>query len=484
MIHVTENKTLNIKQYHVENSIKLLTNSIVIDNNITNQLKNTCNLIMTTDGLFNTNIFQLEVKNTFKNLYDNNIHDKYLLSLTIVDKRKNKNNEYILLNKILCFSFIIKIMSAENDEINDINIEKNISIFLNENFTFNNSCPHFILFITEIPNITNCFGQYKLFSKNNVALIYQYIPNFNIISNNKTYQINNLSLLIDHYYNNKNVDKIFMNNILYNIMFQIIFSLCGLSKYNINHNDFRTENILIHCGYLNSEKNIDNYKIISNNIEYNFYVPNFDFKIKIIDFGLSSSDSNKNLLNNSVKNFTLVNSAGIYPAFSNIYDIHNIINEILIKLNATFSDLNIFKLLNRIVDKKYIGTHKQNNLINSHWRLGFPFTIKNFIELINQNKLPKNKYSYILQDIILSYDENNDLIITDELKTTLIKYILLESDEKKLDISIINGIIDPLDNNENKILSPIKAIHLFTDYLQLKSDDIIQNTYTINFDSI
>jgi hypothetical protein len=485
MINITENKILKITQSHIDSSIKLLTDSIVINGNITNQLKNICNLVMTSDGLSNSNIFQLEIKNTFKNVYDNGIHNTHSLNLTVIDKRKNRNNEYILLNKLLCFSFVIKIMSAEDDEINDINVEKNISIFLNDNFTFNNSCPHFVLFITEIPNIKNSFCQYKLCSKNNIGLIYQYIPHFDIVNNDKIYKINNLSLLIDHYCKNKNVNRTCMDNILHNIVFQIIFSLCGLAKYKINHYDFRTENILIHRGYLNGQTNVvDNYKLIVNGLEYNFYIPNLDFKIKIIDFGLSSSSMCEEFINSSVKKFSLVNSAGIYPAFSDIYDIHNVINEILIKLSAEFSDLNIFKLLNKIINKKYIGTHGQNNLINSHWRLGFPFTIKNFIKLINENKLPKNEYSDILQDIILSYDENNKLIVTDDLKSALIKYILFESNEKKLDISIINGINDPFDNNQNMILTPIRAIQLFTSYMTLKNDNIIQNTYVINLDTI
>lgn len=188
--------------------------------------------------------------------------------------------------------------------------------------------------------------------------------------------------------------------------------------------------------------------------------------------------------NTSVKMFTLINSAGIYPFFSDIYDIHNIVNELLIKLEYNLSDLNICKLLHKIVNKKYIGTNKQNNLINSHWRLGFPSTIKNFIKQLEENKLPKNEYSNILQDIILSYDSNNKLIVTDELKNALINYILLESKEKKLDISIINGISDPFDNNQNMILKPFEAIKLFTNYMELKDDDIIQNTYIINLDTI
>ena len=128
--------------------------------------------------------------------------------------------------------------------------------------------------------------------------------------------------------------------------------------------------------------------------------------------------------------------------------------------------------MEKIINTKYIGTNKNNIYINEYWRLGFPLTIKYLIEKTN---------IAILKNIKLTYDENNKLIITDELRENLIKHLLEISREKNLSKAIINNIIDPLDNNINMILSPIEAIKLFTNYQTKPSSDInIIDSYAID----
>lgn len=489
------NKILNINLDTINDCIDYLDKNQIINEINNEQLKNICRMSLLSDGIYYNDVFLKSIYSAFKELYDNNIHTKYNLKLSILDSRqeKDKNNEFVFVNKILCFFFVIKIISNERNGIESNNVERNISIFINNNLTFTNTCPHFVLYITEIKNIKNVFCQYTIKTKNNSALIYHNIDPWILNIANKRYKITDLTSLINTYCKNYHImDKKYISDMLYNIYFQIVYSLCALSKYKINHNDLRSANILLQNGYEYGEygRAVDHYKIIRNNEILDFYVPNYGFKVKIIDFGLSSAENkvlncsnnklneqNFNLHNPNSKYFDLLNCAGIYNIYSDIYDLHCIINEPYTKLKIYFEDLEICKIMETIVNKKYLGTDKSNNYLTEYWRFGFPFTINYYLNKINSNTTKTNTiFEKILNDTILSYDSNNKLIVDDTLKHNLINYILEVSGEKMLAESIINNIIDPLDNNPDAILSPIKAIKLFEKYM----DPITETTKIIN----
>lgn len=498
MQEITCNNILDVNTNIINNYKKLFDKENILNESHNNKLKDICEMTLSNSGKHYDSNFQMQLNIVFKELYDSQILEKYIFDVSIIDAQNSKNNEFILLNKLFCFYFVIKIMSNEiNGKYNNI-LEKNISIFINNNITFNNTCPHFILYITEIENINNEFylelkdhnqdgvvrEKIRFKTRSNIGLIYHNISPWYVTNFNKSYKITNLKSLLEYFCTNiHSLNYNHVVSILYNILFQIVYSICTLSKYNINHNDLRTENILLQNGYDYKSNDVDQYTITINHIKsnkdketINFYVPNYGFKIKIIDFGLSSSDTINNLQNPCSELFELTDDAGIYNIFSEIYDLHCIINEIYIELYGIFKHSYICDFMEQIVKKKYIGINKNNKYINEYWRLGFPFTIKNFIEKSNDP---------LLNSIQLNYNQNNILVVDNELKNNLIQYICDKSGLNKSEIpkSIMNNIIDPLDNNERMILKPIEAIKLFNKYdehnNQNKSFNII-DSYHLN----
>ena len=495
---IVQNKILNVNNEIIDECMKYLSKNEIINEDNNEKLKNICQMSLTNDGVYYKHNFLELIQNTFKQLYDSDIHIKYNLNLHQIDprKEKDKNNEFVFINKILCFFFVIKIISSERNGLESNCVERNISIFINNNLTLTNICPHFALFITEIKNIRNVFCRYIFQTKYNSGLVYHNIDPWILTISNKKYKISDLSSLINTYCKNYNlINHKYVSNMLYNIYFQIIYSLCALGKYKINHNDLRSANILLQNGY-EYDNAVDHYKIITNNGIMDFYVPNYGFKIKIIDFGLSSQEINQtnqnnqnnlndqnnisdetNLHNPKSKYFDLLNCAGVYNIYSDIYDIHCVINETYFKLKQGFANLEIYDLMEKIVNKKYLGTNKTNNYLNEYWRLGFPFTIDYYLKKINKNTV----YGLILDDVILSYDSNDKLIVNTELKNNLLDYILEVSKEKSIVPSIINNIIDPFDNNNDAILTPIKAIKLFEKYMEpINENTKIINTYILD----
>jgi serine/threonine protein kinase len=481
-----KNPIFNVNNDIIEECKNMLNESIIINKENNNKLQNICGMILSNSALFYKHDFLILFYQAFKELYENDIHKLYKLKLSIIDKRhiENKNNECVFINKILCFSFVIKILSNERNGNENIIVESNFSQFINDNFIFNNSCPHFSLFITKILNINNNFCSYRIETKNNSALIYHYIEPFEIKILNKVYKLYDLNSLLEIFINYSHIfDDKYVSKIIYNILFQLIYSLCGLSKYNINHNDLRTANILLQGGYqynnnvdhykisIGSEKNTDPNKIFN----HDFYVPNYGFKVKIIDYGLTSSDIIKDLDNPTTTNFDYLNCAGIFNIFSDIYDIHSIINQIIIKLELKYSHLDVYYFMHQIINKEYVGTNKSNVFINEFWRLGFPFTIKYYISKVDTT-INTGK---ILSLTKLQYDDEKKLIVSDELKNNLINYIKEISKEKKLADQIINMIDIPLDNYPKYILKPIDAIKLFNEYKVLDQNISIINNYSI-----
>ena len=449
-------------------TINLYTEYLLKDNQNNDDLKNQLiilmNQLLSKDAVYYRSKYIIQLKTIFKILYDNNLINFNDITLIKLENNQSKNNEIILLNTILCYKFIIKIISniKKNHSIN--NTEKNISLFITNKLVLPNICPHFSVYITDI-KIENIIGKYKLYNNDNIGLIYHYIQPLKINHMDNIIKISNLDDLFIFYSNNKNnINQDYIDQILFNVFFQIFYSLCVLSKYEINHNDLKPSNIMINGGFSYNNTEYDKYIIKYKNEIYEFNVPYCGFKIKIIDFGLSSCKLNNDLTNPSSEKYYLLNEAGIYNLFSNKYDLHYIINNIMTQYDIYYISPNIYQLLTTIVDIKYIGTQKNNKFINQYYRLGFPFEIKYFMDNMNI-------------DYELNYDQKQKLIVTDNIVNDIKTYLLELTDDKYIDDSIVNMLIDPLDNNKNMILTPFETIKLFVPYRVEKKNSPINKYF-------
>lgn len=449
-------------------TINLYTEYLLKDNQNNDDLKNQLiilmNQLLSKDAVYYRSKYIIQLKTIFKILYDNNLINFNDITLIKLENNQSKNNEIILLNTILCYKFIIKIISniKKNHSIN--NTEKNISLFITNKLVLPNICPHFTLYITDI-KIDNMIGKYKLYNNDNIGLIYHYIQPLKINYMDNIIKISNLDDLFIFYSNNKNnINQDYIDQILFNVFFQIFYSLCVLSKYEINHNDLKPSNIMINGGFSYNNTEYDKYIIKYKNEIYEFNVPYCGFKVKIIDFGLSSCKLNNDLTNPSSEKYYLLNEAGIYNLFSNKYDLHYIINNIMTQYDIYYISPNIYQLLTTIVDIKYIGTQKNNKFINQYYRLGFPFEIKYFMDNMNI-------------DYELNYDQKQKLIVTDNIVNDIKTYLLELTDDNYIDDSIINMLNDPLDNNQNMILNPFETIKLFVQYRNVKKNNPINKYF-------
>jgi hypothetical protein len=229
------------------------------------------------------------------------------------------------------------------------------------------------------------------------------------------------------------------------------------------------------------------------------------FRVKIIDYGLSHSDTISEIKNPKSLNYNIANEAGIYPYYSDIYDQHYIINDVSCRYRLNTISPLIDSVLKKIVDSKYIGKHKKNSYINEYWRLGFPFEIKEFIDNLKNDfefddniiliKSPYNIYKipryiqvalYKIINTKLKYDSENKLIIDDILNyaiCTVISYFS-HTDINDLSESILNILSNPFENNKNVILKPFEIIKLFTFFEKVPSDlTLISNTYLLDMNN-
>jgi hypothetical protein len=438
-------------------------NNSVYNKNIYKKFRNILKKIFTNDALnYNSNYLVKIIKISsiiFKN------YENYKLIFKILDERKYniKNNEYIFETNILCFKYIIKIISDNKNGINSSFNEIYNSIFIKNNFILTNVCPHFTCLITYI-FINKYFNDIELKSSINYGLIFDYINPWTINIDNNKFIISSLEDLL----NNTNKFKSFysikyINQILFNVFFQIFYSICALSKYKINHNDLRPANILIHGNYNNLDT-YDKYTIITSEDITEYYLLNLGFKVKIIDFGLTNSDMIDKLNNTNSVSHSLVINAGMFKYYSEYYDIHYLINDILSRTSKNKLTDEFYDFLSNIIDKKYIGSYKSNKYINQYWRLGFPFTIKEYVKLYSLN-------------INLTY-EDNKLIIDDNLLNNLTKHIQFIS-KHNISECITTNLKDPLDNNNLK--KPLEVLKLFKNTMIKYKDYPIMNNYLLDF---
>ena len=279
--------------------------------------------------------------------------------------------------------------------LTDINTIENITNKLIEN----NTCIHFYYYIGFIDN--------HFLLKNQKAIIYNYIEPwiyndikitslFDMFSNKVIYFIMKTDLY---------------NDIIYNIIFQVLYSLRCLEEYRINHNDLNLGNILIEDDTVN-KNTYDKYTIKNKS----FYVPNYGFRVKIIDYGISCGDNNKN------SEIVGLEFCGIYGTYSKYYDIHKFLNSIYNAYIYLLNFLNISKInkiidiIKKIIPIKYIGYHKYNKNLSEYESLIFPFKYKDLSK-------PNDQYNEI--DGILTIDESLDLFV-DYFESKLYKnhYIL------------------------------------------------------------
>lgn len=298
---------------------------------------------------------------------------------------KNKGI-YILIDDNI--KYIFKIIPY----LTDINIIEEITNSLIEN----KICIHFNYYIGSINN--------HFLLKNQKAIIYEYIQpwiynEFKIISVFELFANKVIYFLMK---------KEFFNNVIYNIIFQVLYSLKCLEKYRINHNDLNLGNILLQNDF-NNINTFDKYTINNKS----FFVPNYGFRIKIIDYGVSCGDNNKN------SETVGLEFCGIYGIYSKYYDTHKFLNGIynsyiyLLNFLNIDKDNKIINLIKKIIPMKYIGFHRYNINLSEYETLKYPF-----------------KYN----DVIVpnySYNEVNDILTLDEIFELF--------DEYQIEQNIINS---------------------------------------------
>jgi hypothetical protein len=471
---ISYNPMYKIDNTIVNSYVDYLEKNIIINHEYTNKMVSLIRNILTSDSVNYNYKYLKELIDVFNIFYSSKTYLNYKMDLKIVNNNSDdSNNEKILIHRLLCFSFIIKILSDEENDYSSITSEYNISKFITDNIVLNNESPHFPVLISFI-NISGSLGSHLFSTDNNYGLVYDYIKPWSIFIRSSEKEVHDLNRLLQLLYANRfNLTQDYIYDVLESIIFQIIYSLNVLAKYRITHNDLRPSNIMIQGGYETNSNMYDHYQINNQYQTLNYYVKNMGFRVKIIDFGLSSSDLIDGLMSPKSKSHELTDRAGIYQEFSQYYDIHYFINDLLCRNVLNKICPKIDDLLCQIVNDKYIG-NKSNIYINEYWRLTFPYMIKDFI---------KTKTDYF-GHIELKYSSDNKLIVDHTLIHAFKIYLNITTNintNAETFRKILNMISDPLDNNPDYILTPIEAIQLFNN-LKMKpySDLQISNKYVLN----
>lgn len=490
------NEIFNVNKQLIDTYIENII--LHVDKNIANSLIKLLNKILSNNGITYNSLFLNEYiivsKKIFNNFYS------YNFKLHKLDDRpySDTNNETILFTKLFCFSYVLKILSEKKNSLNGIMVEINNSKFFNQ-LVLENVCPHFATYVTDY-HVNNSINNIKLKTNNNHCLVYHYINSWKMNLIDTIHKIPDMSCLLNILLKfNKSFEQSVIDDILYCALFQVFYSILTMGSYRINHNDLRASNILLHGNYVNTDK-YDKYVIYYLDEVLTYYIPNYGFKIKIIDYGLTHSDIGigSGLNNSKSINYDITNEAGIYPYYSEYSDQHYFVNELLSRKIKTISP-NICSFLKTIVDPTFIGTGKNNMYLCEYWRLGFPYTINYFISRLKDDfninnicdeiktsnydicKFPQDILSTIKKICLteLNYDADNRLIHNQELIDNLIKFIKFMADVESLNTSIHNILSNPFDNCKNMILTPIDIIKKFNMYTNVISDDKIQNTYEL-----
>jgi hypothetical protein len=497
---------------------KILNNIFNVDNNDINRyidnLNADLNILTNIDKDIFIDLIELLNETLSENgiLYKSSFIQKYIIvsnkifnnfsaydfQLQILDPRKysETNNEIVLYTSFYCYVYVLKIISEKKNGQNSIMSELNNSKFFND-IIVNNICPHFATYINDFP-VIDYIGNFKMKTKVNHCIVYHYINSWKLKINDIQYRIPDVSELMYMLKIMKNnTDQTIIDNILYNTLFQVFFSILTMSTYKMNHNDLRPCNILLHGNYDYIDK-YDLYLIKNGNEILKYYLPNMGFKIKIIDYGLTHSEFSINLYNPSAIDYNISNEAGIYPYYSDVSDQHYFVNDIISRKMSTISP-NVCSFLKSIINIKYIGTQNTNMYICKYWRLAFPFTINYFISKIKEDftfdmhsdNIMSNKYNVnifppYVQNAIkhicfskLNYNFENKLEYDTILVEQIINFIRFMSYNSELTPSIFNMLVDPLDNNPNLILKPLEIIKKFSMYNNEVSEDKILNTYEL-----
>jgi hypothetical protein len=507
--HIIKNENLtnsiyNINKEDIKCLIDNLSNNKNFDKDISNNLIILLNDTFSENGLLCRSSFIKYHTITLKKIFDNFSSYDFELRKINFKECNNTNNEIVFITSFMCYSYILKILSERKNGKHCIIAEINNSKFFN-NIVFNNTCPHFSVYISDF-FVGKSICNFKLNNHINHCIVYHYINSWKLKINEINYKVADFGNLLNILFRSKNkFTQTTIDNILYNALFQVFYSILTMSAYKMNHNDLRPCNIMINGNY-NFINKYDLYIINTKNEVLKYYLPNLGFKIKIIDYGLSNSEHHKDLNNPSAVNFHISNEAGIYPYYSNVSDQHYFINDILSR-NINITSPNVYLFLRSIIDIKYLGTKKNNIYLCEYWRLAFPYTIEYFISKMKQDyiidsanlRIASEKYNiklfpsniiksikYIcLYNLSYIYDrvEINDLLVDH-----LLSYIQFMSNTDFLNSSIFNMLNDPLDNNSNLILKPLEIIKKFSMYSGSNisdgsnvSEDQILNKYELNY---
>lgn len=137
-------------------------------------------------------------------------------------------------------------------------------------------------------------------------------------------------------------------------VFQIIFSILIMQEYGIKHNDISINNIVL---FKNKIKN----KYLHYTIDgINYYVPNYGYTAKIIDFGLAQKMTKPTLKSESIIDNTFYKYS-IVDEWLPMYDILKFLIEIdiYVKPNISVDETGLLKDISKLLSKMNVYCQKK-----------------------------------------------------------------------------------------------------------------------------
>ena len=238
------------------------------------------------DKLKNINVFNCLEKKRFKTLKGKTYNGYTLNDMVNLEKQMGTKSNYGVIyltsvkNAIRRFPIASKLMRKNTENT----IEKDINTIVTDKILLNKLSKHFIY-------------TYKTIECNNVDVN---VPK--IIKNSKYYI--SLSELANGDLKELCNKKVFLSNdeLVYNVLIQVILSICTLHNIGYYHGDCHWGNFLYHR---NEDIGYYHYKI--NNIDY--YLKSCKYNIMIFDFGFAKKIKKLNITKKILKDYLRIINA-------------------------------------------------------------------------------------------------------------------------------------------------------------------------------
>jgi hypothetical protein len=208
IIPITHNHIFQTDIELVTKCVNHLETNIVIDKEYTSRIIKVINDILTSESVNYNSKYLKNLIDVFNIFYSSNTYLKYNLRLkTLENNHDHSNNEKILLHELLCFKFVIKILSDDENDHDCVILENNISKFITNNIVLEDESPHFPILISFI-NISDSLGSYLFSTNSNYGLIYNYIKPWNIYVRSSMKEVCDLNKLLQILYTRKRKELI------------------------------------------------------------------------------------------------------------------------------------------------------------------------------------------------------------------------------------------------------------------------------------